>query len=324
MTEPSRRRDRAVAAPAQADGRGGAAQVSPVAVPLGRQEATLAPGTRSGFGRRLLRHPSAWAGGSIIGLYVAVATLAPIISPYDPIQQNLADARLPVSFDHWFGTDQLGRDELTRILYGTRYSLAIAAFAVALAIVIGVPTGAASGYFGGLLDLLLQRVIDVLLAFPGILLALVLVAGLGPGLLDVVIAVGVSSAPVFVRITRASALSLREFAFVESAKSVGANDWRILRHHVLPNSLGPVVVQATLQLGGAILVASGLGFLGVGVPPPTPEWGQMLSEGRNLIFSYPGLVTFPGLAIAFAVLGFNLLGDGLLDALDPRTRALAA
>jgi ABC-type dipeptide/oligopeptide/nickel transport system permease subunit len=272
--------------------------------------------------RRLLAHPSACIGGTAILVLILAAVFAPLLSPYDPLEQHLSDARAPVSLSHLLGTDQLGRDELSRLLYGARYSLAIAVVAVLTGVAIGVPAGAVSGYFGGLLDMLLQRIVDILLSFPGILLALLLAAGLGPGIVDVTVAVGVSSTPSFIRIARASALSLRQFAFVESARAIGADDRRILSRHIIPNSIGPVVVAGTLQLGSAILVASGLGFLGLGVPAPTPEWGSMLGEGRNLIFSYPTLTVFPGVTIALAVLSFNLLGDGLLDVLDPRTRRL--
>jgi ABC-type dipeptide/oligopeptide/nickel transport system permease subunit len=190
--------------------------------------------------------------------------------------------------------------------------------AVALGLLVGVPIGSVSGYFGGWVDLVLQRLTDILLAFPGILLALALVAGLGVGLRNVVIAVGVSSVPGFVRLVRASTLSIRELPYVEAARSLGVSSPMILARHVLPNALAPVIVQATLQLGFAILLAATLGFFGLGVQPPTPEWGSLLGEGRNYIFTDANLITFPGLAIFFAVLAFNLVGDGLRDALDPR------
>jgi ABC-type dipeptide/oligopeptide/nickel transport system permease subunit len=244
----------------------------------------------------------------------------PLISPYDPGKQNLSETLLYFSKAHWLGTDQLGRDELTRILYGARYSLAVGFFAVLISVAIGVPIGAISGYYGGLTDLLVERFTDVLLSFPGILLALALVAGFGPGLLNVIVAVGLSSVPIFSRLVRASVLSTRQLTYVESARALGQHDLGIIREQIMPNVLAPVIVQCSLQLGTAILIAAGLGFLGLGVPPPTAEWGQMLGEGRNFIFSHTRLATIPGLAICVAVLGFNLLGDGLRDILDPRQK----
>jgi len=205
-------------------------------------------------------------------------------------------------------------------MFGARYTLALGFAAVAIGLAIGVPVGAVSGYFGGWIDLLSQRVTDVVLAFPNILLALALVAVLGVGLTNVIIAVAITSIPIFIRLTRASALSIRELPYVEAARALGVPSAAILVRHVIPNSLAPVIVQASLQLGAAILLAAALGFLGLGVQAPTPEWGSMLGLSRNYIFSDPNLATFPGLAIFGAVLAFNLVGDGLRDALDPRLR----
>jgi len=257
-------------------------------------------------------------GIAILALYVLATFVGPLLFRYDPVHQNLADAYLPVSPAHPLGTDDLGRDELVRLLYGARYTLVLGLAAVAIGVGIGVPLGAISGYFGGWIDLLGQRATDVLLAFPNILLALALVATLGVGLQNVIISVGVTSIPIFVRLVRASALSVRELPYVEAGRALGVPSLVILLRHVVPNSLAPVIVQASLQLGAAILIAAGLGFLGLGVQAPTPEWGTMLGSSRNYIFSDPNLATFPGLAIFGAVLAFNLVGDGLRDALDPR------
>jgi len=270
--------------------------------------------------RRLRSHPSALAGVGVLAFFVAASLLGPLLFRYDPTHQNLGDAFLGPSVAHPFGTDDLGRDELVRILVGARFTLLLGFAAVAIGLAVGVPLGALSGYFGGWLDMLIQRATDILLAFPNILLALALVAALGVGLRNVIISVGVTSIPAFIRLVRASALSIRELPYVEAARALGVPTHLILLRHVIPNSLAPVIVQATLQLGAAILVAAGLGFLGLGVQAPTPEWGSMLGFGRTFIFSDANLVTFPGLAIFGAVLAFNLLGDGLRDALDPRLK----
>jgi peptide/nickel transport system permease protein len=269
-------------------------------------------------GRRLVRHPNGLFGICVLSVYAVAAVLGPFVLPFDPTRMHLDQALLPPSAQHLFGTDQLGRDELTRIIFGARYTLALGVAAVAIGLAIGVPLGAVSGYFGGWLDLLVQRVTDTMLSFPGILLSLALIAGLGVGLTNVVISVGVSSIPGFVRQIRASVLSVRELPYVEAARALGASPLLIIFRHVVPNCIAPVVVQASVQLGVAILVAAGLGFLGLGVQPPTPEWGTMLADARDLIFRDPNLATIPGLAICLAVLGFNLLGDGLRDVLDPR------
>ncbi|HYW24361.1 MAG TPA: ABC transporter permease [Terriglobales bacterium] len=269
---------------------------------------------------RLRTHPSAVVGVVIFALYVLASMVGPLIFRYDPIHQNLSDAFLPSSAAHPLGTDEYGRDELVRLLYGARYTLVLGFAAVAIGVGIGLPLGAVSGFLGGWVDLGSQRVTDVLLAFPNILLALALVASLGVGLQNVIIAVGITSIPIFVRLVRASALSVRELPYVEAGRALGVPSSIVLFRHVVPNSLAPVIVQASLQLGAAILIAAGLGFLGLGVQAPTPEWGSMLGASRNYIFSDPNLATFPGLAIFGAVLAFNLLGDGLRDALDPRLK----
>ncbi len=266
----------------------------------------------------LRRHPSALFGLGVLSAYAVASLAGPLLLPLDPAHNRLDQVLLSPSISHPLGTDHLGRDELRMLLHGARYTLSLGFLAVVIGVGVGVPLGALSGYFRGWTDLLLQRITDVLLSFPNILLALGLVAGLGVGLRNVIISVGISSIPAFIRLVRASALSIRELPYVEAARALGVPSWQILVRHVIPNSLAPVIVQATLQLGTAILVAAGLGFLGVGVQPPTPEWGTMLSEARNYIFTDASLATFPGLAIFLAVLAFNLLGDGLRDALDPR------
>lgn len=277
-----------------------------------------------GILRRILRHRSAQLGLGILGLFVLGSIFLPVIFHNDPsnnwLYQNVADARLPSSPVHLLGTDQLGRDELLRLAYGARFTLLIGLAAVALGLAVGVPLGAISGYFGGMIDLLIQRLVDIVLAFPTFLLALSLVAALGGGLTNVIISVAVTSFPRFVRLLRAQALSVREQPYVEAARALGVPTVMVLFRHVVPNSVAPVIVQATLDLGGAIITAAGLGFLGVGIQQPTPEWGAMLGGSKEFIYSNPSLITFPGLCIMAAVLSFNLVGDALRDVLDPRLK----
>ena len=275
---------------------------------------------RDGFGRNLLRHRSGLAGLTVFTIIVVAGTFGPFFLADDPIQQDLSRAFLPPSSRNLLGTDQLGRDVLTRIVYGTRYSLGLGVAAVVLAVVVGTPIGAVSGYFGGRVDMVVQRLTDALLSFPGLLLALALIAGLGTGATNLVLAVGVSAIPTFIRLVRGSALKIRELPYVEAARALGFSGWSIIARHVIPNSLTPVIVQGSLQMGTAILIAAGLGFLGLGITPPTPEWGSMLGEARNYIFSDARLVTIPGVAISVTVLALNLVGDGLRDVLDPRLR----
>lgn len=270
--------------------------------------------------RRFRRHRGAVAGLLLLLALSGLAVAAPVLTRRDPGGQALAQALAPISRAHPLGTDHLGRDMLARLLYGGRRSLLIGVLAVGLGLAVGVPLGAISGFRGGMTDLVIQRFTDILLSFPGFLLALSLVSVLGVGLQNVVISVGVGAIPSFVRLVRGSVLSIREEAYVEAAAAIGQRQHVVVFRHVLPNAIAPVIVQATLNLGGAILVAAGLGFLGLGVQPPTAEWGTMLGEGRQYIFRAPSLTTYPGVAIFLAVLGFNLLGDGLRDALDPRMR----
>jgi ABC-type dipeptide/oligopeptide/nickel transport system permease subunit len=274
---------------------------------------------------RLWRHRSGRLALLMLGGLALVVVVGPFLVRHNPtsdlLYQNLSQAiRLP-SREHLLGTDQLGRDELVRLILGAKYTLLIGVGAVVTGIVIGVPLGALSGFFRGWVDLVVQRIVDIVLAFPSFLLALALVAALGPGLRNLIIAVAVAAFPRFVRLVRGQVLSVRERPFVEAAQAVGISRLRILWRYVLPNSMTPVIVQAPLELGSAVLTGAGLGFLGLGVRSPTPEWGTMLGESRDLMFSNPRLVTFPGICIVFTILAFNLLGDGLRDLLDPRLRS---
>jgi peptide/nickel transport system permease protein len=264
---------------------------------------------------------------STIGLIMLVIMLtlclaAPLLSDYDPQKQDIAHALLKPSSEHLLGTDYLGRDIVTRLLYGGRLTMTIGFLAVGLGLSIGVVVGAISGYFGGWFDMLIQRLTDVLLAFPSFLLALTLVAMLGIGVKNVIISVGVLAIPSFIRLVRGSVLSEREMLYVDAAKCLGANDFHIIFKHILPNSMAPVIINASLNLGYAITTAAGLGFLGLGVPPSTPEWGMMLGEAKNYIFSHPYMLIYPGVTIFLTIISLNLIGDGLRDALDPRTKNL--
>jgi peptide/nickel transport system permease protein len=269
---------------------------------------------------QLLKNKVAVAGGVLVLLEIVVAILAPYLAPFDPLEQDLRSTLLPpLTAGHLMGTDDLGRDMLSRIIYGARISLLVGVAVVGIATVVGVPLGAAAGY-SRKLDPWISMGVDTLLAFPGILLALAIVAALGPGLINVMIAVGIYSMPMYIRVVRAQVLALREREFATAARAIGVRETGILFRHILPNCIGPVIVQATINVGTAILSAAALSFLGVGVQPPTPEWGAMLSQSRLYVVIAPHAVTFPGLAIMSVVLGFNLLGDGLRDALDPRLR----
>ncbi|MBV9173944.1 MAG: ABC transporter permease [Chloroflexi bacterium] len=287
------------------------------AVPGGRQPERKRLRAARGMWHRFCRNRAAVVGLCILLVFFAVALAAPFATTYNPEVNNLEQKLLDPSPAHLLGTDHLGRDILARLAFGARFSLLIGFAAVGLGLAIGVPLGAISGFYGGWVDLIIQRVIDVLLSFPGFLLALSLVAVLGVGLENVIIAVGLGVLPAFVRLVRAVTLSIRSREYVVAARAYGASGPLIIVRHVLPNALAPIVVQATLGLGSTLLTAAGLGFLGLGVQQPTPEWGTMLGEGRTFIFSNSNLATFPGVAIFLTVLAFNLAGDGLRDALDP-------
>lgn len=269
----------------------------------------------------LVRNRLALAGLVIIVIYLAFALFAPLIAPHDPNFQVSSDALQSPSWNHLFGTDNVGRDTLSRVIYGTRISLFVGVTSMALAALIGVPLGLISGYFGGVIDTLAMRGIDTLLAFPALLLAIFIVAVLGPSLTNAILAIGIIYIPGFARLTRAATLSLRESEFVEAAKCMGASDRRIMLRSVLPNCAPTLIVQFTLGVGYAMLVEAGLSFLGLGIQPPTPAWGQMVGLARNFITIAPWLITFPGFAIFLAVLAFSFLGDGLREATDPKLRS---
>lgn len=268
---------------------------------------------------RFARNRIALAGASLVVLFVLVAIVGPLLSPYDPTKPVLASRLQPPSLAHLCGTDDVGRDLLTRIVYGARISLLMGVAAMAIACAIGVPLGMFAGYRAGWWDLAIMRGVDVLLTLPSVILAIAIVSVLGAGVSSVILAVGITAIPAFARLTRAVVLTLRTREFVQAARINGASDLRIFRLHLFPNVLPSLIVQISLGIGTTVLIASALGFLGLGVRPPTPEWGVMLSRGRVYVSSAPHLVFFPGLAIALLVLAFNLLGDGLVDPLDPRS-----
>lgn len=270
--------------------------------------------------REFLRSPFALAGVAILFVITVAAALAPLLATHDPNQQALLARMSPPSSEYWLGTDELGRDEFSRLLYGARSSLFIALLGTAGGVVLGTIVGLVSGYFGGWIDTLAMRLIDILYAFPGILLAILIVAIIGPGLMNVVIALTIWGIPTLSRIVRSSVLSLKSREFVEAARASGAGGSRIMFRHLLPNSLSPIIVYATLGVAGALLTTAGLGFLGLGVQPPTAEWGAMLSVGRAYIREAPYLMIFPGILIFVTVLSLNLIGDALRDALDPHTQ----
>jgi len=273
-----------------------------------------------GVPRRFARQRGAMLGAGILAVLTVLALGAPWWSPRDPIRTATRDALKPPGASHLFGTDQFGRDVASRVIYGARISLTVGLVAVSIAVVLGAPLGLVSGFYGGRLDAVIMRVVDVLLAFPGILLALAIVSVLTPGLTNVMIAVGLAAVPTYARLMRAAALSAREFLYVEAARALGGRDLFILARYILPNVVAPLIVTATLGLGTAILSAAALSFLGLGSQPPAPEWGRMLSEGRDYLREAWWISTFPGLAIMLTVLAMNLLGDGLRDVLDPRVK----
>jgi peptide/nickel transport system permease protein len=263
-------------------------------------------------------YPLMFWGGIIISLLVLTALTAQWIAPYDPIQQSLKDSLLPPSLHHWIGTDQYGRDVLSRLLYGSRVSLAVGLVAVSIYVLIGTTVGSVSGYYGGWVDGALMRLVDILLCIPTFFLILMVIAFVGPSIVNIMVIIGLTSWTDVARLVRGEILSLKEREFIMAARVIGMSDSRIILRHLMPNALGPVLVVATLGIGGAILVESSLSFLGLGVQPPTPSWGNMLEEGRDHITDAWWLITFPGLAIFLTVMGFNLLGEGLRDLLDPR------
>lgn len=256
----------------------------------------------------------------ILAIIAIVTAIAPGILPYDPYAQDLSQSLLPPSAQHWFGTDLQGRDIFCRVMVGTQISLSVGLIAVAFSLTIGVILGSIAGYKGGWVDTVIMRIMDMMLAIPSILLAIAIMAALGPGIEKAVVAIGLVSIPEYARIVRSEILSIKENDYVAAARVIGDSNFKIVFRHVLPNALPSIIVRATLGISSAILDCAALGFLGLGVQPPAAEWGDMLGRGRNELFRAPWLMIFPGLAITLAVLAFNLLGDGIRDGLDPKSR----
>ena len=269
--------------------------------------------------RRLRRQRLAMVGGGVLFLLLFIALCAPVLAPHDPMEQNLYARLQPPSLEYPMGTDDFGRDIFSRMIYGSRISLRIGVASITAALLVGTLLGLWAGYWGGWVDTLIMRCMDLFLAFPSILLAIAIVAVAGPGIDNAIMAVSVVLIPQFARLVRSSVLTVRETAYIEAARALGAGPMRILFVGILPNCTAPIIVQTTLGLGTAILDAAGLSFLGLGAQPPMPEWGAMLAGGRELLFEAPWVMTFPGLAIFIVVLAINLFGDGLRDALDPKT-----
>jgi peptide/nickel transport system permease protein len=270
--------------------------------------------------RRLLRRKGAVFGLFVIALLVALAVLAPLLSPYDPNAQTWTAVRQAPSALHWFGTDEVGRDVLARVIYGARASLMAGIISVAIAIAIGVPAGLIAGYVGGFIDALFGRITDAMLACPFLILAIALAAFLGPSLGNAMIAIGITTTPIFIRLTRAQVMAVKVEDYVEAARAVGNPHWRIALVHILPNIMPALLVQATLSLAATIIAEASLSFLGLGQQPPAPSWGSMLNAAQRFLVNAPWMAVWPGLAIFLAVLSFNLVGDGLRDAIDPRSR----
>jgi peptide/nickel transport system permease protein len=269
---------------------------------------------------RFLRYRSSQIGLFLVVLYVVVAVFAPLIAPYSPIDQHAKDRLQEPTAKYLLGTDEFGRDILSRLMHGATNSLRISLLSVAVACMLGTALGLTGGYVGGLVDNVIMRIMDLFFAFPAILLALTIVAALGPGAGNTILAIAVVYTPIFARVARGPVLSLKSTEFVEAARAIGTRHPRIILRHILPNALAPIIVQITLALSWAMLTEAGLSFLGLGTIPPAPSWGSMLSESRKMMEIAPWMAIFPGLAIMLGVLGFNLLGDGLRDALDPRLR----
>jgi len=289
--------------------------VSTLAAPLAiHREAS--PGAR--VLRRLRRRRAAIVGLAVVVGFILLALFAPWISPYDPLQTSWSAVRKAPSAAHWFGTDEIGRDVLSRVIWGTRASLLAGLVSVCISLVCGVPIGLLAGYVGGATDALISRMTDAMLACPFLILAIALAAFLGPSLTNAMIAIGVSATPVFIRLTRAQVLAVKVEDYVEAARALGNPPWRIALRHVLPNAISPLIVQATLAIAAAVIAEASLSFLGLGQQPPAPSWGSMLNTAKNYIDNAPWMAVWPGLSIFLLVLSFNLLGDGLRDALDPR------
>jgi peptide/nickel transport system permease protein len=281
-----------------------------------RQRRTTSPWRT--IGRRLYANRMSMVGLFLILFMIVMALAAPLVAPQDPIAMTLDDQFQAPSRAHLLGTDDFGRDVLSRIIYGARLSLKVGLISVSISLIVGALIGLVSGYFGGWLDIVIQRFMEIMLAFPELILALAIMAILGPSLRNAMIAIGIASIPVYTRVTRGQVLSLREKEYVEAARAAGAGHSRLIFRHILPNTMSPLMVIATLGIAGAILTASGLSFIGLGAQPPSPEWGAMLASGREYLRHEWWIATFPGIFIALTVLGFTRFGDGLRDARDPR------
>src|ERR1700742_2870655 len=270
--------------------------------------------------RRLFKRKGAVVGLVVLGVFILLAIAAPLVAPFDPIATSWSLVRKPPSVLHWFGTDDLGRDVLARVIYGTRASLLAGAISVGIALSVGVPLGLLAGYRGGFIDALISRITDAMLACPFLILAIAFAAFLGPSLGNAMIAIGVSTTPVFIRLTRGQTISVKVDDYVEAARAIGNPRWRIALFHILPNILPALLVQATLSIAAAIIAEAALSFLGLGQQPPSPSWGSMLNSAQRFLTNAPWMALWPGFAIFLVVLSFNLIGDGLRDALDPRQR----
>lgn len=275
-------------------------------------------GTRPGVMRRLVKNRSALIGGSLVLIFVLMALLAPVLPLADPFKSNFLAIRKPPSELYWFGTDELGRDQVARLFFGARASLLAGIVSVLIALAIGIPFGLLAGWYGGWIDIVISRFTEAMLACPFLILAIAFAAVLGPSLTNAMIAIGLSAVPIFIRLVRGQVMSVKAEDFVEGARAVGARDLRLMFRHVLPNTLSPIVVQSTLFMAQAIILEAALSFLGLGQQPPAPSWGQMLNVAKNFMEQAPWMSVAPGICIFLAVLGFNLLGDGLRDALDPK------
>jgi peptide/nickel transport system permease protein len=288
------------------------------AIPITASEKLESPARRAL--RRLLRRKGAVVGLVVIAMFIVLAVFAPLLSPYDPIATSWTLVRKPPSAQHWFGTDELGRDIFGRVIYGARASLTAGVISVGIALLIGVPLGLLSGYRGGFIDALISRITDAMLACPFLILAIALAAFLGPSLGNAMIAIGISTTPRFVRLTRGQVMNVKVEDYIEAARAMGNPRWRIALFHIMPNIMPALLVQATLSIAAAIIAEAALSFLGLGQQPPDPSWGSMLNAAQRFLSNAPWMAVWPGLAIFLVVLSFNLVGDGMHDALDPRER----
>ena len=279
---------------------------------------------QSPFGRALqslFERPSAVVGLVVIILFIVLAVFAPLIAPYDPLATSWSSVRKPPSMAHWFGTDELGRDILSRVIFGTRASLSAGVISVSIAVAIGVPLGLIAGYLGGFIDALISRITDAMLACPNLILAIALAAFLGPSLQNAMIAIGITATPLFIRLTRGQTINVKVENYIEAAEAIGTSTFSIVRRHVLPNVVPVLLVQITLSIAAAIIAEAALSFLGLGQQPPAPSWGSMLNSAQRFLVQAPWMAVWPGLSIFLVVMSFNLLGDGLRDALDPREQS---